>query len=248
MISNKVSATKKRFFIRAFVILSIVFGPTVTCTSPEFRTVPNSDKRFNAVIRDPFISLRISKLSTLTETNSDKAERREDIETEKRSIEKWMKLNLSNLLRDRNVAVDPSRPADYYIYAEIKDLGEIRNSVVVWSIVTGIATGLLLAVVTGHSELGAGFFLYEIVEESLYPIVALALLREYLCFATVEYIVEDSQGRIVFQETFNSFSNDGFLEKNGIPKEKRRDMVVRASLDETDREFVSAFIKSVKAK
>ncbi|TGK19330.1 hypothetical protein EHO61_07615 [Leptospira fluminis] len=248
MISSTVSGTKRSFFIRIAVFLPVVFGLTVTCSSPELRTVPDSNKRFNAVIRDPFISLRISRLSTLTETNPDKVERREEIEAEKRSIEKWMKLNLSNLLRAQNVAVDPSRPADYYIYAEIKDLGEIRSSVIVWSIVTGIATGLLLAVATGHSELGAGLFLYEIVEESLYPIIALALLREYLCFATVEYIVEDSQGRIVFQETFNSFSNDEFLEKNGIPKKKRRDMVVRASLDETDREFMSAFIKSVKAK
>ncbi|EPG75950.1 hypothetical protein LEP1GSC058_0309 [Leptospira fainei serovar Hurstbridge str. BUT 6] len=214
----------------------------LNCSASTIQEKPeNKNGRTIVVLKDPFISIKIDSLRTLTEAAKGEEKNVEKIEKEKLKFAKWIKLNLNNKLFQSNLRSEPIDNPDYTVGIEIKDMGEIRGSVVAWSIFTGITTGLLVAVITGHSELGAGVFLYEVVEESLFPIVALTLLYEYTCIVTAQYIVEDSQGNIVFNETYNAFRNKGFYRKIRKEDHHLREMVVKASLDDVNSDFTKEF-------
>ncbi|EQA43457.1 hypothetical protein LEP1GSC050_1359 [Leptospira broomii serovar Hurstbridge str. 5399] len=197
------------------------------------------------VLKDPFISIKIDSLRSLTEAPKGEEKNIEKIEKEKLKFGKWIKLNLNNKLFRSGMRSEPIDNPDYTVGVEIKDMGEIRGSVIAWSIFTGITTGLLVAVITGHSELGAGVFLYEVVEESLFPIIALTLLYEYTCIVTAQYIVEDAQGNIVFNETYNAFRNKPFYSKIKKEDHHLREMVVKASLDEVNSDFTKEFLEFI---
>ncbi|EQA37030.1 hypothetical protein LEP1GSC047_0808 [Leptospira inadai serovar Lyme str. 10] len=222
--------------------LPLIFYPNCSINTihgeQENKTVP-----IIVVLKDPYISIKIDSLHTLTEAPKGEKQNIERIEKEKLKFGKWIKLNLNNKLFESNIRSEPIDNPNYTVGIEIKDMGEIRGSVIAWSIFTGITTGLLVAIVTGHSELGAGVFLYEVVEESLFPIIALTLLYEYTCIVTAQYIVEDSQGNIVFNETYNAFRNKEFYKKIEKKDHHLREMVVKASLDEVNSDFTKEFVE-----
>lgn len=228
---------------RLFLLLSLFL---INCSS--FNFFKNKINRSHTIfIDDVKVKIEINSLKSISSDPLENSNQKELISKTLFNYTKWYHDNLIGHLTKNGFKVTRDKKlATLIIKPEILDLGEIRKKVIIYSIVFGVVSGVGLAVVTGHSELGAGVFLFEVVEESLYPIILVKLLKELYLIATVNYIFIDKNGSVLNEEDFTSFSNAEFMKTIPEHLRKERENMVHASLDKNSKKIVEFMIENAK--
>jgi hypothetical protein len=222
--------------------LTILVLSTVECKHPIRAILQKENSKIKIYIEPVGVKIKINSLDSIATASSNLKESKDLIEIASQTHGAWFRKNLSAHLEEKGFLITEKENANLILECNILDMGEIRKSVFFYSIGFGIITGISAAWITGHKELGLGIFLFEVIEESLYPIILLSFLKNYYLVSTIEIKIKNQEGIILDAEDYTSISNDEFINKLPIQFRKRRENIVRASMDKNAKK-ISEYLK-----
>lgn len=216
------------------IYLLIFIASLISCSSFPLELKQNFNT-YKISVLQPDVKIEIKKLKSITSIKDGEFDTASERQNAMFEHALWMKENLEEKLIADRCKIVPTTESDFVIKLSILDLAEIRTELIIKSIAFGIMSGLAVAYLTGFKELGLGVLLFEVVEESAYPLIALYLLNEYVTIANVKMELLDKEGNLLYDEEFSAFWDFEF-EKN-LPEnlKKERAWIVRASLAKVNK-------------
>lgn len=231
-------------FIPLLFPVSIVCFAIAGCSLPVIKAAEPTRQLSIRIVR-PSVGIQISHLRSIRDIAGEEEDTPENREKAINEDALWLARDLQTKLEAMNIQVNRDEKPDAIIELNITDLGEVRTSVILASIGIGVGTGVGLAYAT-KPALGLAAFLYEITEESLFPLATLTILYEFSCIASVDMKVSTVDGRELYSSTYVSLFNRSYLKT--LPDEERRTRLalVHAGLSDVNNSILQDFIKMTR--